>query len=65
MTKRLKINKGDELDLVEEGNSLVITPESSNHTNLTKITVKKPKRLVSRTLYNLYRKGSVRDNCKV
>ncbi|MBW3020119.1 AbrB/MazE/SpoVT family DNA-binding domain-containing protein [Candidatus Woesearchaeota archaeon] len=55
--KRLDIKKGDELKAIEENNCLILSTEEVNRIKKADIYVKKPKRLVTRSLFNLYRKG--------
>ena len=51
------IKKGDEIEVEEEESNLVISVNNTKKLDKVEVYVKKPKRLVSRTINNLYRKG--------
>lgn len=55
---KYKIEKGDEVDIAEKGNSLEILFGTKSKPEVVEIKVKKPKRLISRSIFNLYRKGA-------
>ena len=55
--KKYGIKKGDEIDVVEDKNSIRIVAGKSEKPSSAEIYVKKPNRLISRSIFNLYRKG--------
>ncbi|MBT5023166.1 phosphate uptake regulator PhoU [Candidatus Woesearchaeota archaeon] len=51
------LNAGDEVEILEEKGYLTISSDTKALEMKAEVTVKKPHRLISRTLFNLYRKG--------
>ena len=61
--KRYGLKQGDEIDVAEEGNTLLLTSKGEIPSRECTIKVEKPERLISRQLFNTYRKGY--DNIRV
>jgi len=55
--KKNKISAGDELDVSEEGNGIIVSSKHKDRQLSAEVYVKKPKRLISRHIFNLYRRG--------
>jgi bifunctional DNA-binding transcriptional regulator/antitoxin component of YhaV-PrlF toxin-antitoxin module len=55
--KRLNIKKGEELDIREEGNSLIISPESAEHREKAVVDLTKTDRFLRRFIDVYYRLG--------
>jgi len=56
-TQKNNVNPGDELELTESDREIVVSSKSKSKQQKAEVKVMKPNRLVSRHIFNLYRRG--------